>query len=70
MCVQMVFTEDCKCGKQVSRFTTNEKCDDIKDEWGDCGFVTVIPDSKEVECADCEEKRRKKENPDDDDDDE
>jgi hypothetical protein len=59
----MIFTEDCRCGKQVSRFTTNEMCDFVEEKWGDCGFVQVIPDSKEVECAKCEEERKKKEKP-------
>jgi len=62
MCSRYIFTENCKCGKEVSWFTSNKMCSEAKKSFKDCKLVDVILRSTRVECAECEEEGKKKEN--------
>ena len=60
MCFEYVNYEDCYCGVEVDRTTTQQWCKEAGQQWASCGKYTWEPRFLEAECEDCERKRLKK----------
>lgn len=57
MCFEFVNYEDCYCGVEVDRTTTQQWCKEAGSQWASCGKYTWEPRFLEAECEDCEKKR-------------